>query len=511
MSTSRHQRVRNGKRRNEYRLREIRFADQPRAMFSASNIHYEMGERAHGLSPGGIGAIHKLAQRTGLRHAIDQRLHLLKAHLPYHESDHVLNIAYNLLCGGGSLEDLELLRNDEVYADALGAKRIPDPTTAGDFCRRFRPDTIECLFDAIDEARLRVWRSQPRSFFTEAIVDVDGVVTETSAECKDGIDIAYNGKWGYHPLVVSLANTQEPLYLVNRPGNRPSHDGAARWLDRAIALCRRGSFRYITLRGDTDFTQTAHLDRWDELDVRFVFGCDARANLVEKAESLPENAWERLERDPRYVVRTQPRSRPRRVKQEIVRRREFERIRTDSEDVAEFDYSPARCKKTYRMIVLRKNLSIEKGEKVLFDDIRYFFFLTNDAVAPASHIVFDANQRCNQENLNAQLRAVGAFRMPVDHLVSNWAYMVMASLAWTLKVWFALLLPTRGRWRKKRQAERDAVLRMEFRTFTQGFLNLPVQIVRQGRKIVYRVLAWSRWLAVFFRGWDHLQTVELRC
>jgi hypothetical protein len=480
-------------------------------MFSASNVHYEMGDRVHGFASGGIGAIHKLVLRTGLREEIDRRVHLLKLHLPYHESDHVLNIAYNLLCGGGCLEDLELLRNDEMYAEALGAQRIPDPTTAGDFCRRYGPDHIESLFDAIDEARLRVWKSQPRSFFTEAIVDADGVIAETSGECKEGMDIAYNKKWGYHPLVVSLANTQEPLYLVNRPGNRPSHEGAARWLDRAVGLCRRAGFRYITLRGDTDFKQTAHLDRWDDLDVRFVFGYDARENLVKMAGKLSQDAWERLERPPKYIVKTNPRQRPRKVKLEIVRKRGFKNITTTSEDVAEFAYSPGKCKKTYRMIVLRKNLSVERGEHLLFDDIRYFFFITNDGIAPASHIVFDANQRCNQENLNAQLNSVGAFKMPVDNLVSNWAYMVMASLAWTLKVWFALLLPTKGRWRKKRQAEKEVVLRMELRTFLHAFMHLPVQIFRQGRKIVYRVLAWSRWLAVFFRGWDHLRSVELRC
>ena len=127
----------NRKRRIQWRLRDHHWTDQPRPMFSASNIHYELADRARGLGPGGIGAMHLLAWRTGLVEAIDRRLHLLKVHLPYHESDHVLNIAYNLLAGGTCLEDIELWRNDEVYLDALGAQRIPDPTTAGDFCRRF--------------------------------------------------------------------------------------------------------------------------------------------------------------------------------------------------------------------------------------------------------------------------------------------------------------------------------------------------------------------------------------
>ena len=105
-------------------------------MFKASNIHYELSERTRGVGVGGIGAVHKLAWASGLVEAIDERVDVLKVHLPYHESDHVLNIAYNILSGGTCLEDIELLRNDEVYLDGLGAQRIPDPTTAGDFCRR---------------------------------------------------------------------------------------------------------------------------------------------------------------------------------------------------------------------------------------------------------------------------------------------------------------------------------------------------------------------------------------
>jgi hypothetical protein len=192
----------------------------------------------------------------------------------------VLGIAYNVLCGGMCLQDIERRRQDEVYLDALGAQRIPDPTTAGDFCRRFDEPAIEALQAGINETRLRVWRAQPVEFFDEAIIDADGTLAETTGECKDGMDIAYTGVWGYHPLVVSLANTQEPLFLVNRSGNRPSAEGAAERFDQARTLCRDAGFRRITFRGDTDFSQTCHVDRWDADGVRFVFGYDARANVI---------------------------------------------------------------------------------------------------------------------------------------------------------------------------------------------------------------------------------------
>ncbi|MCK6478532.1 MAG: transposase, partial [Phycisphaerales bacterium] len=196
-------------------------------------------------------------------------------------------IAYNSLCGGTCLDDLELRRNDEVYLDALGAQRIPDPTTAGDFCRRFDEADVHMLMDAINQTRVGVWKAQTDDFFREALIDADGSIVETTGECKEGLGLSYDGRWGYHPLIVSLSNTGEPLYVVNRPGERPSHEGAAGYLDRAAALCREAGFRKITFRGDTDFSQTAHLDRWHGQGIRFIFGYDAVASLKQRADELP--------------------------------------------------------------------------------------------------------------------------------------------------------------------------------------------------------------------------------
>jgi len=267
------------KQRIQYRLREIHWKEQPKPMFSASNIHYDIADRTRGLAYGGIGGMLVLAKQTGLVKAIDDKLKLLKRHLPYYESDHVLNIAYNILCNGDCLEDIERLRNDEVYLDALGAQRVPDPTTAGDFCRWFKANDVEALMDAINQARLGVWKQQPEEFFEEAVIDVDGMIVETTGECKEGMNISYKGIWGYHPLVVSLANTAEPLYLVNRSGNCTSSEGAAKYIDRAMDLCDTVSFRNILVRGDTDFSQTKYLDRWDGRGARFIFGINAMPNI----------------------------------------------------------------------------------------------------------------------------------------------------------------------------------------------------------------------------------------
>ena len=258
MSNSRRKRLAKRKRRIQYRLGDRKWQAQAEPMFKARNIHYELSDRSRGLSAGGIGAMHLLAGRLGLIETIDDNLHLLKLHLPYHESDHVLNIAYNILSGGACLEHIELLRNDEVYLDGLGAQRIPDPTTEGDFCRRFSEADVETLLETINEIRLKVWAQQPQEFLEEAIIDGDGTIAASTGECKRGMDISYNGEWGYHVLVVSLANTGEVLYLLNRSGNRPSSEGAAEVFDRAIVFARRAGFKKILLRGETDITQTLH-------------------------------------------------------------------------------------------------------------------------------------------------------------------------------------------------------------------------------------------------------------
>jgi hypothetical protein len=503
------QQLRRRKRRIERRLDKQNLHGCARPMLTARNIHYEISDKGRGIAHGGIGALHALARQLGLIDAIDRRLHLLKLHLPYHESDHVLNLAYNPLCGGTCKEDIELRRNDEVFLDALGARRIPDPTTAGDFCRRFRADDIRSLQEAFHETRRKVWAEQPDDFFDQAVLDMDGTLVGTTGSCKQGMDIAYDGTWGYHPLVISLANTGEVLGLVNRPGNRPSHEGAAAEVDRALAVCFRGGFRWVHLRGDTDFSQTEHLDRWDADErVTFTFGYDACPNLVEIAENLAPGAWTKLERPARYAVATQPRQRPDDVKAAVVKRRQFETLHLQSEEVAAFPYRPTACRTAYRMVVVRKNISKEKGELRLADEVRYFFFITNEWLPTPAEVVFDANDRCNQENLLAQLLSgCRALTAPLSTLESNWAFMVMTALAWDLKAWWALRLPEGvGRHRVAYRADKQWVLRLEFKTFVQAFVGLPCQIVRAGRRLVYRLLSWNPYQPIFFR-----LVARLRC
>ena len=495
-----------GKRKIRRRLDRPVTAPALEPVLTARNIQYENTLKVRAIPCGGIGAIHLMVRNLGLDAAIDDRLHLLKFHFPYHESDHVLNFAYNTLCHGTCL-DIELRRNDVVFLDALGADRIPDPTTAGDFCRRFTTDDVETLQDVFDHTRLKVWQQQLSDFFDEALLDVDGTLVATGACCKQGVDIAYDGTWGYHPLIISLANTGEVISIVNRPGNRPSHEGAAEQLDLTILLYRQAGFRRIYLRGDTDFTQTTRLDAWDAEGVRFLFEIDARPNLKALAEDLPASAWSGLQRPPQYQARGKPRKRPERIKDQIVRQREFETLTRIKEEVAEVDYRPVACQRTYKLVIVRQTIAVKKGQARLFDEIRYLFYLSNDRQTAARALVFKANDRCNQENLIAQLRGgVHALRAAVDNLVSNWAYMVMTGLAWNLKAWLCFQVPEHPRHRQRHREQKRRLLTMEFKPFVNTIIQMPCQIVRGERRLVYRLLSWNEWQGVFLR------TVQaLRC
>ena len=471
---------------------------RPKPVFGAGAVHYEIGARTSAMSFGGIGAVRRLVSRVGLAREIDRHLELLKRHLPYHESDHVLNIAYNLLCGGTRLEDLDGPRHDAAYMDALGAELIPSPTAAGDFTRRFSESDVIELMECVNAVRPKLRRGRGRDLLGPvAYVDVDGTLAPTLGRKKAGMDMSYKKVWGYHPLVVSLANTGEVLYVVNRPGNAVSHQGAAAWIDKALALVSP-HVPGVCVRGDTDFSLTVNFDRWSER-ADFIFGHDAQPAIIERAEALEAEDWKPLKRKPRHTSRTgKARSKRPDEKGRIVRERGYVNKRLNHEDVAEYDYRPAKCRGTYRMVVVRKNISKMKGELTLVDELRYFFYITTQRDLSAAEVVRLANARCHQENVIEQLKnGVNALRVPVYDLVSNWAYMVMAALAWNLKSFLAMMMHLK--------ADRRKYVAMEFRRFVREMILVPCQVIRRARRTTLRIIGWRPTTDRLFSVW---RTIE---
>jgi len=475
-----------------------RWDAQPAPMLNSGPVRYEVGANIDATAFGGIAAVHRLVTRLGLAERIDEDLQLLKVHLPYHESDHVLNLAYNVACGGTRLEDIERLRHDTAYMNALGAQLIPDPTTAGDFCRRFSEADVSTLMEAINAVRPQLWAHRGRELLGPiAYLDVDGTIAPTCGQHKAGMDMSYKGIWGYAPLIVSLANTKEVLYLVNRSGNVPSHAGAAQWIDKAIELVAPHAER-VCLRGDTDFSLTANFDRWAER-VDFVFGMDCNTALRSRAEALDETDWTPLQRPAPVAPRSgKRRRREPNHKRRIVTEREYVNLQLNGEDVAEFSYQPGKCARPYRVIALRKNISKTRGEQVLIDEIRYFFYITTRTDLTAAQVVACANDRCDQENVIEQLKnGVNALRVPLYDLVSNWAYMVIAALAWNIKSWFAMML-------HRKQDRRDWI-NMEFRRFTTQAILIPAMIIRRARTITVRIIGYHRALARFLSAYNTIE------
>jgi hypothetical protein len=456
-------------------------------------LHVETEERATVTRFGGLALVEQFCRRFKVAEGIDEHVEVLKLHLPYHESDHVLAQAMSLYVGGTCLEDMMLLQHDEAVKRMLGACRLPDPTTAGDFLRRFdterNPEALAGLRQANDELQERVWRRLSRRERRRrqrewAAVDIDSHIKELCGEQKEGADFSYTGKWSYHPLLVSLASTGECLSITNRPGNVQSSDGVEQVVDEVLPRLRR-SFDKVVVRGDSAFDIQELRQVIEAHGAYFAFVGRAFTGRPEQAAALPDKAFRpfrtRAARQ-RSGNQTRPGYKPRRSKpnrrRQCARRRRFREKCLVSQHVAETAYQPPGTTQNYRLVVRRQLISNRKGQELLFDEYRYRYVVTNLPARVSAEEVIDLTyERCDQENLIEQMGSgLAAWRMPVAEFDGNSAWLEIARLAWNMAKWIAqLALP-------------PEVVRWEWKRFRLHYVLVAAQAIKRARQLWLRLL-----------------------
>jgi hypothetical protein len=466
-------------------------------------LHLEADARGETTHYGGLVLAQQLVRRLGIAQRLDQGLRLFKRHAPYYESDHVLALTYTLYVDGTCLEDQGALQGSEAVRRMVGACRIPDPTTAGDFLRRFKTAAeVEQLSAVIDEVQQEAWSQLPRRVRRQrlrhelALVDLDGHIKPLYGEHKEGADFSYDGRWSYQPLVVSLGGSGECLRVVNQPGNARSSQAAAGALRQVLPWVKR-HFRNALVRGDTDFDRADVLQAAIDAGAYFAIGGRVYANRAALAAALPESAWQpfipRVQRGPCSAPTRQGRS-PN-WRQHKVAQRGFRNLRTSGQWLTELSYQPTGLERPCRMIVRRIRIEEQNGQGALFESFRYRLILSNLPRSYTPRQIIDlAYQRCDQENVIEQFGAgIAGWRMPVAEFMGNWAWLQIARLAWNLGKWIAqLALPAE-------------VVRWEWKRFRRHFVYIAARVLKKGRRLIVQLTDSHRYLPEILAAHTRLQ------
>lgn len=467
-------------------------------------LHLESDPRGEITHYGGLVLAQQLVRRFGVAKRLEESLRLFKRHAPYHESDHVLALAYTLYTDGTCLEDQAALQGSEAVRRLVGACRIPDPTTAGDFLRRFRAaQDVEQLSGVTDEVQEAVWSKLARNVRRRrkkhelALVDLDGHVKPLYGVQKEGADFGYDGRWSYQPLVVSLGGSGECLKVVNQPGSARSSDAAAKALKEVLPLVRR-HFRNAIVRGDTDFDRSDVFNAAIDEGAYFAIGGRLHQNRAALAEAIAEGRWKP------FVPRAdrQEQSGPSRHgrtanwRQNKAADRGFRTLRTVRQWVSEIAYQPAGLDSACRMIVRRILIEENNGQGALFEHFRYRLVLTNLPRSYTPRQVIDITyQRCDQENVIEQFgQGIAGWRMPVAEFMGNSAWLQIARLAWNLGKWIAQIALPRE------------VVRWEWKRFRRHFVYIAAKVLKTGRRLVVRLAGSHRFLPDILTAHARLQT-----
>lgn len=486
---------------------ELPWPERSGPVLRTPKLHTEVDARSEVTAYGGLLLASEFARRFNIARIINTHVHVLKQHKPYHESDHVLALAMSLFVGGTCIEDLGNLQNSEAVRRLLGACRLPDPTTAGDFLRRFNERSLADLRHAVDAIESRIWKAlvrrgkKPRKQ-TWGLIDLDGHLKEVYGTRKQGADFSHKGKWSYHPLLVSLAGTGECLAVRNRPGNVRSSDGVADVLREVLPRTRQ-RFRNLLVRGDSDFDRQDLRDACTAHGAYFAFVAREYKNRRGIAQSIPEQQWkpfrtraqrQRAERAAQPTYRRRKRRRNRRRKR--ARERGYKNLRLIKQWVAEVSLPGRGWNEATRLVIRRQLIEHSQGQQHLFMAYRYRYVMTNLPLSVTASEVIDLTyERCDQENLIEQMGSgLAAWRMPTAERDANAAWLEIARLAWNLAKWVAqLALP-------------EEVVRWEWKRFRQAWVYVAAQVITRSRQVWIRLSGSHRFVQDLVAAHCKLQT-----
>ena len=446
---------------------------------------------------GGLALAVRFVAKLKIAPRIDKALSLLRVHRGYFESDHVLTHVYSLFTGATCIEDIAHLQHSEPVRRLLGTQHIPDPTTAGDFLRRFDAADIALLDRVGDSIHRDVWKHHyGRTKPEQALVDLDSHVHHVYGHQKEGTDYTYKGGFGYHPLVVSIAGTQECLRIINRPGNVQSSAGSADALEEVFPVLKE-RFKRVVIRGDSAFADQSIFDKCQEHGAFFAVVSPCQPNFSAIADGIDEKRWKRFRAKADEMPiedRQRQRERGPDVRRERTEARGKRDLRLQEQWIAEVDYRPKRSKTTYRLIIRRQRIH-EYRQGQLFDLWRYRYVLTNlPKSVPMHEAVRMTYQRCDQENVIEQLQSgVAAMKLPTGGFLANHAYLVCARFAHNLKAWLAMLALPRE------------TMRWEWKRFRRSFVQIAARVVHSGRQTLVRFAYSHRFAGQIAKGIETLQ------
>ena len=467
-------------------------------------LHPEIDERAVVTPYGGLALVEQFCRTFKVAQTIDKAVHVLKQHQPFHESDHVLSQVLSLYVGGRTLEDLSSIQHDEAVRRMFGACRLPDPTTAGDFLRRFTPQSLTALRSALDTIQEDVWRKLARRQGKRgkrplAVIYLDGHIKELYGSSIEGADFSYTGKWSYNALTVTMAGTGECVATRLRPGNMRSSEGAAAVLDEILPRLNE-HFEQILVVADSDFDRSDVRMACLRTGAYFAFVGREQSDRPEMADSIQQwrnfrtRALRRAEQRRRREGHRSRERKPNRKRQRA-RERKFMELRLVRQFVGETTFTPPKTNELLRLIVRRQIIDRhEPKQGTLFAQFRDRYIVSNIPASWSAEEVIDATyERCDQENVIEQLGSgLAMWRMPVKQFIGNEAWMEIARLAWNMRAWIAqLALP-------------EEAVRWEWKRFRQAFVYLAAQVVHGANQVWVRFAGSHRFAPMLLHAHQHL-------